>query len=134
MKTDICMALNALGSSLTRWDQSGMVSEPQAKKLVKEPLMYLLRMFWQARYDKLSAEQVLPFDTLCQEIMDPSMGYKKPLRSVAMPGQDHYALADSVFEAILALYLADNQITIKKPVLEGKEVGIFSRLKSIFLS
>ncbi len=132
MKTDICMALNALSDSLTRWDESGVVSEPRAKALVKEPLVYLLRMFWQSRYDKLSTEQVLAFDTLCLEILDPSLGYKKPLRSVAMPEQDHYALADSVFEAIWALYVADDQLTIKKPALAPKEVGLLSRLKSIF--
>jgi hypothetical protein len=134
MKTDICMALHALSDSLTSWSQSSPVSVVAAKALVKESVVYSLRMFWQARYDKLSAEKVLAFDTLCKEILDPALGYKKPLRSVAMADQDHYALADSVFESIWGLYMADDQILIKKPIFESADSGFFSRLKSLFLS
>lgn len=106
----------------------------QAKSETKESFCYLMRMFWQSRYDKMSTEHVKFFDWISVNMLPKNLEYKGVLRQTILinssteefPLPSHYEIAETVFETLWIAYenTEGNSYKTKKT--------FFSKIKKFF--
>lgn len=78
-----------------------------AKAFVRESFVYMLRMLWQARYDKMSSETKENFDWISKNFLPDSVPYAgaTKVRELLIPSDfNHDKLAEDVFSDLWALY------------------------------
>lgn len=71
------------------------------KESVKAPFVYLLRMVWLGRADKMASEKFRVLSAVSDAVLSEIAGYQRPKPGlVILRGENHYLLADTVFDAL----------------------------------
>jgi hypothetical protein len=109
-------------------------SAVQAKSEMKESFCYLISIFWQSRYSKMSTEHVAFFDWISVNMLPKHLEYKGVIRQSTLinssteetPLPSHYEIAETVFEALWIAYenTEGNSFKTKKT--------FFSKIKKLF--
>jgi hypothetical protein len=115
---------------LTRWRDKVSPAQPEKAKLhVQEDFVYMLRMFWQARFDKMDTASRDVFDWVSKNFLPETVRYKGVKNSqLLIEHPNHGQLAHQVFDEIWAQYEASPHSGF---VLEEKQ-SFTSRLMGLF--
>lgn len=100
-----------------------------AEAHVRKEFIYLLRMFWQARFDKMDSESIEVFDYLSKNMLPADAKYKGPVRGENLVDTSRfYQLSDDLFKNLWSCYKQDPESGL---VSEEKK-SIMERLTSVF--
>lgn len=93
----------------------------------KEMFVYMLRMFWQSRYDKMNSSSKENFDWLSQHFLPENVVYSgvQLHTNLISSDLDHTKLASDVFEHLYAL---------KYPVFVVEKQSFLNKISSLFKS
>lgn len=93
------------------------------KNQSRETFVYMLRMFWQARYDKMNSASKNSFDWISQNILPADVDYKgiQINTNLISLDVDHTQLAFDIFESLYAL---------KNPVIVPEKQSFFKKLRT----
>jgi hypothetical protein len=85
--------------------------------------VYMLRMFWQARYDKMNSASKNSFDWISQNILPADIAYKgiQINTNLISLDVDHTQLAFDIFEILYAL---------KNPVIVPEKQSFLKKLRT----
>lgn len=89
-----------------------------AKQYVRESFVYMLRMLWQARYDKMSVETKDNFDWISRNFLPDGVPYKgtTAFQELLIPSDyDHNQLAEDVFSDLWVLYQFSEYSGLEEP-------------------
>lgn len=110
----------------------GQIDAPEADQagdFVRPGFIYLQRMFWQARYDKMSTAEKDMFDLFSCEILEPEAGYKGiKYRENLIGDVDHDLYAARMFDRLWKLYAEDETnglLPKKKPTVVSRVLDLF---------
>lgn len=123
-----------LDYELVRWkSMHGIETATDARRFVKEQLVYSLRMIWQGRFDKYSKEHCEIIDRLAHAYLPPECNYVGAKRSTqVLEGQDHDQLAMLVFDRVWNDYMADDSHGLERPPVEQKPLPLLKRFLTLF--
>lgn len=105
-----------------------------AKKFVRESFVYMLRMLWQARYDKMSSETKNNLDWISKNFLPDSVPYTgaTKVRELLIPSDfNHNQLAEDVFSDLWALYQFSEYSGLEEPDADFI-ANILLKIKSFF--
>jgi hypothetical protein len=117
---------------LNRWQGTIPATDfDKAKDYAQEGFVYMLRMFWQARYDKMDGDSKALFDWLSSNMLSEDVEYKGTKRAqLIINHDDHHRLAREVFENLWKHYAASPEsglILAERQTLTGRIFGLFNR-------
>lgn len=93
----------------------------EAEAITRPLYVYLQRMFFQARYDKMSDSERLMFHYFAETLLEKDAGYKGLIyggnENLINDDADHDLYADRMFDRLWKLYIEDagNGLVKKKP-------------------
>ena len=91
--------------------------ETEVKKKIADIFIYDIRMYWQARLNKLDPEFVDALEYLCNKFLPKSLEFNGiKSNQILFPDENHYALAKGVFDKTWDLYVTtpDMKLPFKK--------------------
>lgn len=103
-----------------------------AETFVKSSFIYMQRMFFQARYDKMSTEERLMFHYFATNLLDEAAGYKGMVfgsnENLIADGADHDLYADRLFNRLWELYVNEPSNGLQKKATKT----VVSRVLDLF--
>lgn len=105
-----------------------------AKKFVRESFVYMLRMFWQARYSKMASDNKKHFDWISKKFLPNGVTYLGPVNTgeLLIPSDfNHDQLAEDVFSDLWALYQFSEYSGFEEPDADFI-ANAFRKIKSFF--
>ena len=126
---------NFILSYFNTWQ--GKVSQDSpiaAKQHVRESFVYMLRMLWQARYDKMSVETKENFDWISQNFLPDGIPYKgtTAFQELLIPNDyNHNQLAEDIFSDLWVLYQFSEYSGFEEPDADFI-ANAWNKLKKLF--
>lgn len=120
-----------VGNYLGRWRGKVPSTEAdQAREYVREGFVYMQRMFWQARFDKMDSDSRDMFDWLSKSLLSEDVSYTGIKHSqLLIDHGNHSQLANEIFDKLWKYYAAtpDSGLMIEKQTLLRQIFGFFHR-------
>lgn len=91
-------------------------TKEQAKSHTREAFTYLMCIFWQGRFNKMSHDQIYMFDWICDHLVSPEYQYDGNRKDgLLINHPDHHALALECFHLVWNAYVkTDGNHYVKK--------------------
>ena len=111
----------------------GRIEAPEAElaaEIIRADFIYMLRMFWQARFDMMSAAEKRMFDFFSRELLEPEAGYRGTRRRKSLIGDvDPDLYASRMFLRLWKIYLTDASCGLmhrRRPPANPQMLDLFS--------